>query len=158
MVDDDRTTALGLARYAYEYYEAALGADDRIGMQPGYEISAPSPVMFLVAHSMELALKAYMRNAGLTVADIRKLGHDLDACFRIAVAMGFGRQVTLTREEEALLKLISDLHASTEFRYIQTGSKKLPVFGPMAELAKKILRPVCNLVGYTRPNTGGEGV
>ena len=62
MNDEDRTTAVGMARYAREYFDAAKAADDVIGKRPGYERFAPAPVMFLVAHSIELVLKAYLRN------------------------------------------------------------------------------------------------
>ena len=48
---EERTTAIGLARYAREYFDAALAADDVIGCRKGYEVGAPAPVMFLVAHS-----------------------------------------------------------------------------------------------------------
>ena len=48
------TPPAGLARYARDYYDAAIAVDDEIGRRPGYEIFAPVPAMFLVAHSIEL--------------------------------------------------------------------------------------------------------
>ncbi len=56
--DPERTTARGMARYAEEYHEAALGADEKLGTREGYEIVAPVPVLYLVGHSMELSLKS----------------------------------------------------------------------------------------------------
>jgi len=58
--DDERTTAIGLARYAREYYEAALAVDDVLGKWKQYAELAPPPAMHLVAHSIELALKAWI--------------------------------------------------------------------------------------------------
>jgi hypothetical protein len=46
--DPERTTSIGLARYATEFFETALAADDKLGKKEGYEIVAPIPVMFLV--------------------------------------------------------------------------------------------------------------
>jgi hypothetical protein len=39
--DPERTTPLGLARYATEFFEAALAADDKLGRRAGYEVIAP---------------------------------------------------------------------------------------------------------------------
>ncbi len=148
MSEDDRTSAIGLARYAREYFDAAIGADDAIGHRNGYEIVAPPPVMFLVAHSIELALKAYLRDQGLTVEELERIGHDLCECWRVATDNGIEAHVALTQEELGVLGLISDLHASTQLRYIQTGYKQFPVFGPLQVLAEKLLDAICPLVGY----------
>lgn len=148
MSEDDRTSAIGLARYAREYFDAAIAADDVIGNRKGYEIHAPPPVMFLVAHSIELALKAYLRHQGFSVNDLRRQGHCLSECWRLATERGVEDHVQLTREDLGILALISDLHASTQLRYIQTGFKEFPVFGPLEELAQKLLDAICPLVGY----------
>jgi len=39
--DEDRTTAIGLARYAYEYLEAAILVDKTIGETPGFAMVSP---------------------------------------------------------------------------------------------------------------------
>jgi len=148
MNDDNRTTAIGLARYAREFFDAALAADDKIGRRPGYDIVAPPPVMFLVAHSIELTLKAYLRHLGLTVTDIVELKHDLNKAWRRASELGLRERMPLTKDELETLCLISKLHSSTELRYIRTGYKTLPVFGPLQELCAKFLDNICPLVGY----------
>jgi hypothetical protein len=144
----DRTSAIGLARYARDYYDAALAADDVLGKRKGYEIVAPAPVMFLVAHSIELALKSFLRFRGFTIDDLKKLSHRLDECWRVAKENGIEEHVTLTEDDLGVLSLISDLHASTELRYIQTGFKTFPVFGPLQVLTDKLLNCICPLVGY----------
>ena len=148
MNDNGRTSAIGLARYAREYFEAAIGADDAIGHHEGYEIVAPAPVMFLVAHSIELALKAYLRYQGFTVKDLQKIGHNLNDCWQTATENGIESHVALTQEELGIIGLISDLHASTQLRYISTGYKQFPVFGPLQEVTGKLLDVICPLVGY----------
>ena len=148
MTDEDRTSAIGLARYARDYFDAALAADDVIGNRPGYEIVAPAPVMFLVAHSIELVLKAYLRNQGLSVDELQKIGHRLVECWQSAIENGVEDHVQLTQDDVKVLELISDLHVSTELRYIKTGFKEFPVFGPLQVLAEKLLDAICPLVGY----------
>lgn len=148
MNDDDRTTAIGLARYARDYYRSAMAADHDLGHDKGYEFSAPSPVMFLVAHSIELGLKAYLRHQGLSLEEIVNLGHNLERCWQVAVEQGVQEHVELTEGDLEVLGIISELHLSTVLRYIQTGYKTLPVFGPLQELTKKILDGICPLVGY----------
>ena len=148
MNDNERTTAIGLARYAREYYDAALAADDVIGHRAGYEVAAPPPVMFLVAHSIELALKAYLKHTGMSLDKIIKLGHNLVKCWNKAKERGVGELVELTEEDLGVLGLINDLHVSTELRYIQTGFKQFPVFGPLQVVTEKILDGICPTVGY----------
>jgi hypothetical protein len=148
MSNIDRTTPVGLARYARDYFDAALAADDVLGKREGYEIVAPAPVMFLVAHSIELALKAYLRFTGVSIDDLKKVSHNLIECWQCAVDRGVKKHVILTEEDVDVLKIISDLHASTELRYMQTGYKTFPVFGPLESLAKKLLDSLCPLVGY----------
>ena len=144
----ERTTAIGLARYARDYYRAAVAADDDLGQDKGYEFIAPSPVLFLVAHSIELGLKAYLRHQGVPLKKTINLGHDLNRCWREAVEQGVIEHVELTGVDLEVLGLISELHSSTVLRYIQTGYKRYPVFGPLQELTEKILDGICPLVGY----------
>ena len=143
-----RTQPVGLARYAREYYDAGIAADDVLGERPGYEVHPPMPVLFLLAHSIELALKAYLLHIGLSLKQIVALKHDLEACWDECDQNGVTGLVQLTSDDLDLLRLTSSLHMSTELRYIQTGFKRLPVFGPLQELAKKILDPICPYVGY----------
>ncbi len=88
MSKKERTTAIGLARYAREYLDAALAADDVIGHRKGYKIVAPPPVLFLVAHSIELALKSYLKHTGMSLREIRGLSHNLLDCWQEAIEKG----------------------------------------------------------------------
>lgn len=148
MNEEDRTSAIGLARYAREYYDAAIAADNVIGHRKGYEIVAPTPVMFLIAHATELALKAYLRWKGVDLEGLKRVGHNLEACWAAAREHGVTEHITLSDEELGILGLISDLHSSTELRYIQTGYKQFPVFGPLQQMSDKVLNTVCPLVRY----------
>jgi hypothetical protein len=51
------SSAIGMLRYAIEFYAAALAADRAIGDMGGYEITAPTPLNYLIGHAIELGLK-----------------------------------------------------------------------------------------------------
>ncbi len=55
---------MGVLRYASEYLQATLAADEKMGSKKGYEIIAPIPVLFLVGQSIELSLKAFLNRPG----------------------------------------------------------------------------------------------
>ena len=148
MNEEDRTSAIGLARYSGDYYDAAITADNVIGNRKGYEVVAPAPVMFLIAHAIEFALKAYLRWKGVDLGYLKKVGHNLDNCWYAACEYGVTEHVCLSEEELVILGLISDLHSSTELRYIQTSYKQFPVFGPLQQMSTKALDNVCPLVGF----------
>ncbi len=144
------TTAIGLARYAREYFDAAKAADDVIGNRSGYELVAPPPVMFLTTHAIELAFKAYLLHSGKTISELKEIGHNLWVLWTNCSNNKINEILNLDVIDLELLKLISELHLSNELRYIATGYKTFPVFGPLQKLASKILNSICPFVGYKR--------
>lgn len=136
------------AKYSHLYYEAAIGADDRIGKLPGYEFHAPMPVMFLVAHSIELSLKSYLLYVGVPQEKVRRLRHNLIRIWKLCVKNKIENHVFLEKDEVDILRIISKLHSSTELRYTTAGYKTVPVFGPLQVVTKKIRDAVCDLIGY----------
>lgn len=89
-IDKERTTAIGLALYAYEYIEPANLVDDHEAQwHPDSQIS-PIPAYFLALHGIDVTLKAFLRHCSRTVRELvsRKYGHDLHACYRKAKELG----------------------------------------------------------------------
>lgn len=117
-------------------FEAAKAADKDVGFWPGYEIAAPPPVMTLCAHSIELALKAYLLEIGLDESEVRGLSHDLvSACAR---CRDFGADTS--KIDHDILEIISDLLVSQRLRYGEKSKLgKVPVFGPLSELVDHCL-------------------
>ena len=91
--ESERQTAIGLARYAFDYISAAILIDENHRAAKGHEFLSPVPAYFLALHGIELTLKAYLRHWGLSPADLRskKYGHALKACWRKAKAWPEGR-------------------------------------------------------------------
>ena len=143
--EEDRTTALGLARYAFEYVEAARLVDEHIGHQPGYEIVAPIPALYLAGHGIELSLKAYLRHHGLSVEQLasRAYGHNLHKCYRKSKELGLHDIYKPSGAEEGALELLNGLYMIKELEYIKTGMKHFPSFALIERMAVSL----CNAVG-----------
>ena len=117
-------------------FEAALAADNVIGLLPGYEIAAPPPVMTLCAHCIELSLKAYLLDRGLPEEDVRRFSHGLSNCWGKCVDLG-----APPPPNSDVLEIISDLLASGRLRYgEQSTLGKVPVFGTLSELFEAALK------------------
>ncbi len=146
--DPKRTTPVGLARYAREFFDCALAADDKVGRRPGYEIIAPIPVMYLVGHSIELCLKSYLAFRGVPLRALRtkKYGHDLVKCLKKAKELGLSTHVELDEGDLHALKVLNELYSKKQLNYIVTGEKEFPVFGPIETVGKKLLDTICPLV------------
>jgi hypothetical protein len=148
--DPERTTPVGLARYAREFFDCALAADDKVGKSPGFEIIAPIPVMYLVGHSIELCLKAYLAFHRVPLNELRskKYGHDLEKCLKKAKELGLNSLVKLDAGELHAFTVLNELYSTRQLNYIVTGAKQFPVFGPIETSCRKFLDAICPLVGY----------
>jgi len=146
--DPSRTTSVGLARYSQEYLEAALAVDDKMGLRTGFEINAPTPVMFLVGQSVELALKAFLLHKGVDLGQLRQYGHDLHRSLRKAKELGLFELVQFSAEESLVVRILDDLYRSKRLQYIRTGAATYPAFGPLQRAALKLARAVGQEVGF----------
>lgn len=148
--DPARTTPIGLSRYAREFLDCALAADDKVGKRLGYEIHAPVPVMYLVGHAIELSLKAYLAFSGVSLRELasKNFGHNLEACYVEARKRALDELVTFEAIEVAGMKVLNELYSNKELNYIVTGAKQIPVFGPIQGFAEHLLDAVGPHVGY----------
>jgi len=148
----ERTTSIGLARYAKEFLEAALAVDNSVGMRKEYRFIPPIPVMYLVGHSIELALKAFLVHKGMHVSELRSkaYGHDLIRCWDKSIELGLGDIFTFTSDDTIIIRLLNDHYSKKELEYIVTGYKEFPVFGPLHKLAVNLVNTIGPLVDYNR--------
>jgi hypothetical protein len=73
MSDDDRTTPLGRFNYARTYWQSAV-----LLHHARAKVTHPdAPVTLLLAHAIELYLKAFLRLRGVGIEQVRTtFGHD----------------------------------------------------------------------------------
>jgi hypothetical protein len=134
-MSDQRTTALGLWRHAKEFADAASLILNRAG-------SAVSlPTYYLLGHSIELSLKAFLVGRGLKVAKLRSkaFGHDLRACLEEARRLKLGREVKLTPMEVGVIQLLSFDYAAKRFEYRETGVYHLPLIDVLEQVTHKLV-------------------
>lgn len=147
--DPTRTTPIGLARYAHEFYDAAIVVDDKMGTRPGYEMVPPVPVMYLTAHSIELILKAFLLFKGVSLTKLkRKYGHDIEKAFTKANELGLDQSVKFDPDEVEVLKILNVLYSSKQLNYFIRGAKEFPAFGIAQTLTEKMLNAIAPMVGF----------
>jgi hypothetical protein len=112
------------------------------------------PSLYLIGHSIELALKAYLLQNGLTLRELRhkQYGHDLHACQRKAKELGLAAIVSFHPAEEGAVELLNNLYSTKQLEYIITGTKYIPVFGLVELFTRKLIRAVAIDVGYSEFN------
>lgn len=152
--DPERTTPIGLVRYAHDFFDSARAVEDQLGKGAPYELVSPMPSLYLIGRSIELGLKSYLLKEGLTLHELRhrKYGHDLHACHRKAKELGLLSHAQFKPEEEGAMDLLNALYSTKQLEYIVTGTKALPLFHLVESFARKLIRGVSGHVGYTMFN------
>jgi hypothetical protein len=148
--DEERTTAHGLARYAFEYITAASLVDEHQGKGKGYEHVSPVPAYFLALHGRELTLKAFLRHHGVSAAHLRSprnFGHDIRACYRKAKELGLHQVIKLTADDMRAMLLPIDLDHHHALRYIRTGLYHYPSWAVVEPLVVRLHKAVAGAIG-----------
>lgn len=153
--DEDRTTAIGLARYAYDYLHAAMVVEAN-DSTPSHIY--PVPAYFLALHGIELTLKAYLRHKGVSVRDLqKKFGHDLHACHRKAKELGLSDVFMEHPVDADAMRTLVGLNDQQGLRYIKTGMKHFPLWSIVEPLAVRLHQSVAPLVGFESFNKSYQG-
>jgi len=117
----DRTSSMGLWKYAKDYLDAGYTVTTS-----GPQTLAPIPAYYLYCHAIELALKAYLRGTGASIADLKRIGHDLSKARKKAIGIGLRDICELTPEQVEAIELANPIYSKKEFEYIAVGFKTLP--------------------------------
>lgn len=135
--DPTVTTPHRLGRAAAEFYWAArlvALSEDRNGQLVG----VPAPVMYLVGHSMELALKAFLVDQGWSPKALKKqLGHDLRKCLDEAKKLGILNLLQISETEEREFELLDSLYSNKQLEYVFWEPRRLPNFARLEPLCER---------------------
>jgi len=114
MNDKDRTSPLGLFDYARSYWQGGV-----LLHRVGAKISHPdAPVTLLMAHAIELYLKAFLRMNGLSAEEAKhSFGHDFEKLMKAACDRG----LPLTDEDKDMAKLLREQESIRRSQYVETG-------------------------------------
>lgn len=110
---EERTTAFGLLHYAHQYQRASIIVIEQ-------DSRSVVPYM-LVAHALELALKAYLRSRGATMGGLKKAGHNLPKLYDDTMKKGLGALWPPAADLLATLQILESANDRQALRYIVTG-------------------------------------
>ena len=116
--EEERTSSLGLLRYAHDYQRAA----DMVKQQDDRSVV---PYM-LIAQSLELGLKAFLRSRGATLDALLKLNHDLPRIHERAMEMRLDRLWPSAANLLPTVQLLEAANQRQALRYIVNGTKTYP--------------------------------
>jgi hypothetical protein len=108
----DRSPASGFWNFAWEYAEAAK----KVVGEPELKHAA----YYLICHSIELTLKAFLRTKGWEIDALRILGHnghDLDAALSAAEGVGLREFYQIENGSRLVLGIYNIAYMSKDFEY-----------------------------------------
>jgi len=144
-----RTTAVGLARFAYEYIDAAMLVDEAKGNVSLHSQASYTPAYFLAVHGIELCLKSYLLHTGVEVEALgKKYGHNLNKCLVESNARGLTTIFEMSADDKNAFQLLVEINIDHQLRYIQTGLKIYPLWSIVEPLAVRLHQAVAKKVGY----------
>jgi HEPN domain-containing protein len=128
-----RSTPHGFWRFAADYYFAA----EAVRTFPGPELLMPA--LQLYGQAIELALKAFLMQRGNSLQEVKNLSHGLSEILLQARKRKLGREIKLTRSDIALIDLLDINYVAHRFRYIQSGSTRVPTLLSISKVTERIL-------------------
>ena len=141
---DDDVWPVTLLEAALSFARVADGAVANLG-PAGSASSDGLTILFLLAQSIELALKTFLlltrsQPRGYDPNRLKKIGHNLPSALTAAIAVGFPRAHP---SDERLLGLLNDTYcAGRRLQYRPPGKLKLPLLRPVRELVQLYLTEV----------------
>lgn len=147
MKNDVKASCFGFWRYGNEFLVSALSVSpvclsecDRIKQR----ISIVA--YYLVGHSIELFLKAFLlgRGESIEVLRSRKFGHDLIKLLNEATRRKFGSCVKLNIHDKRIIKILNECYNAKEFEYIQIGYKSFPDYVSLVGVAQNMSKNLKN--------------
>jgi HEPN domain len=112
----DRLTSMGLWRNAGEFLDAAKIVHDKKG-------GVFTPTYYLVCHSIELSLKAFLLRSGSSKKELIRLGHDLECLLNIAEHEDLGKHMRVSGSGRSAIKMINPYYKEKGLNYPETGAK-----------------------------------
>ncbi|WP_116812175.1 hypothetical protein [Steroidobacter cummioxidans] len=145
-------TSAEFARHAWDFRDAALGAERLLGERDEYLLNASLPVAFLFGTCIDLALRSYIlaMDSSLTQFASPDCRHDLESLVDEASRLGLARLIRVEAYDLQMLRVLSQLRSKTTCEYSAVQSEEIPIFDSMKKLSEKLLEIACAMAGYER--------
>jgi hypothetical protein len=108
------------------------------------------PIHFLLAHALELALKAHLLNQGETADTTKSLGHDLGSLWNRAYLLGLASYYRRSAKRDEIVKGVDRLHQLHGDRYPEIGSTKLVQPKVLARFVAELVDSLDGVITPTR--------
>ena len=100
------------------------------------------PTYFVACQALELYFKAFLRAKGMSLEDLKQVGHDLQRAFRKANELGFGKVVGVTGEVEKTISMLSPIYLKRDFQYKGSGEWTLCGVDALISFLDRIHNPL----------------
>lgn len=128
-------TPSGFLKQAQEFFDAA-----DLVLSKEQDVSLPA--YFLLGRSIELSLKAFLLDQGISITDLRKtknFGHNLRSLIKAAREKGLEQHISLEAIEDGVIQLLSYDYAEKRLEYRRTGGTySLPLIDVTQRVARKL--------------------
>jgi len=128
--DDERTNSMGLFNTAEAYRLSAM-ALEKAKVKSGH---ADDPVRFLYYHTLELYLKALLRQKYSVEGVTKEFGHNTRRLVKEAEKLG----LFVMDEDRDVFSIMEDTNTVIEARYIRTGPKTWPTLEALNRTCKSM--------------------
>ncbi|MEO6780262.1 MAG: HEPN domain-containing protein, partial [Bradyrhizobium sp.] len=115
---EDRTPAIGLFNFARSYWRSS----EQLRVSKPDVTHPDAPILFLFYQAIELYLKAFLRNAGYDLKQLKGISHQISKAAQAAKGEG----LQLIQADFELLSLIDSYDNVIRTRYITTGAYSRP--------------------------------
>jgi hypothetical protein len=114
---EDRVSSRGLHRFADDFFQAynLITSQKNNAVQVRY---------YLLCHSFELSMKAMLREAGYSVKQLQKFGHNLEGIAN-ELEKNPKTKVFWSKEDRAMIKIANTHYVTKEMEYFTRGAKVL---------------------------------
>jgi hypothetical protein len=141
---ENRTTDRGLLRYGWDYYKAFI----EVYKNHPKDTEMYQVKFYLLCHSLELALKAFLKHKGYTRKQlINNFGHDLEK-----LLLELYRKYELIFDKESAQRIfhVNQYYNTKQFEYFQTGYKELVDINKLGDVTKLMLSKVESKINFLK--------
>ena len=129
--DESRTTSAGLWTLGDEFFRIVEYVPE--GKRRLF------PCYYLLSHSIELTLKAFLRAKDYTVPELIEIGHDLGELLRHAELRGICGIVALEERHLDAIETANAIYKNKVWEYRKRGFKEYPILDDLYSFARVLL-------------------
>jgi hypothetical protein len=146
-----RATCVELARRAWDFRDAAIGAEHVLGERDEYQLNAAVPVARLIAASIELALTSYILSVDGSRTHVLSADrqHDLTSLLAEADQLGLMRLFRVDEYDMRMLSVLA-LCSRAPAHDDAIAAEAVPPFDAMKRLCEKLLEAADVTSGHER--------